>query len=72
MNVCICCQQSLLRHISQGDVYWYCSHCRQAMPGVEIDIARHIFREQTKASLQKLEPCSSLVRATNLHFDSWP
>ncbi|WP_228061053.1 MULTISPECIES: hypothetical protein [unclassified Coleofasciculus] len=35
MNTCLCCSGNLLRHICHNRVYWYCSHCRQAMPAVE-------------------------------------
>lgn len=37
MSRCICCQSSLLRHIRHGDVYWYCSRCRQEMPSARIE-----------------------------------
>lgn len=35
MNYCLCCDRTLLKHIHHGQTYWYCPHCRQAMPGVD-------------------------------------
>ncbi|MEA5464779.1 hypothetical protein [Leptothoe sp. PORK10 BA2] len=32
MNNCLCCNNSLLRHIRHSNIYWYCSTCRQDMP----------------------------------------
>ncbi|MEL6469254.1 MAG: hypothetical protein AAFQ74_05965 [Cyanobacteria bacterium J06623_4] len=29
---CLCCDRTLLRHIDHTHIYWYCPHCRQAMP----------------------------------------
>jgi hypothetical protein len=28
---CPCCSSVLLRHFSQGNMYWRCSYCRAAM-----------------------------------------
>lgn len=30
--VCPCCSEKLLRHVRQGKVYWFCTHCWQEMP----------------------------------------
>lgn len=30
---CSLCQDTLLRHIGQGRIYWYCPSCRQEMVG---------------------------------------
>ena len=29
---CLCCGSSLLRHIRQGEVYWFCTSCYQEVP----------------------------------------
>jgi len=29
---CLCCSGSLLRHIGEDGLYWYCLHCHQVMP----------------------------------------
>lgn len=34
-NLCPCCSQPLLRHISFKRIYWFCNHCYQEMPDVE-------------------------------------
>ena len=47
MNSCLCCDNTLLRHVRQGGLYWYCSHCRQEMPNVTA--------QSVSASLRKLE-----------------
>jgi len=31
-HTCICCSDTLLRHVRSGEVYWRCSHCYQEMP----------------------------------------
>lgn len=35
MNRCICCHNTLLRHIRHRDIYWYCPSCHQTMPSLE-------------------------------------
>jgi ribosomal protein L37AE/L43A len=35
-NGCPCCGGSLLRHIRQGEVYWFCKTCRQEVPLLSI------------------------------------
>jgi ribosomal protein L37AE/L43A len=37
MNTCPCCSSKLLRHIRQDRVYWFCSHCREEMPNLELE-----------------------------------
>lgn len=29
---CLCCSNTLLRHIRIGGIYWRCNHCYQEMP----------------------------------------
>ncbi|MBE9229861.1 hypothetical protein IQ264_31140 [Phormidium sp. LEGE 05292] len=31
-HTCLCCSNTLLRHIRSGGIYWRCSHCYQEMP----------------------------------------
>ncbi|NWF60580.1 MAG: hypothetical protein HXY43_15290 [Fischerella sp.] len=31
-NTCPCCGGSLLRHVRQSEVYWFCQTCRQEVP----------------------------------------
>lgn len=31
-ETCLCCGGSLLRHIRQGGVYWFCTSCCQEVP----------------------------------------
>ncbi len=31
-NTCLCCSNTLLRHIRAGGIYWRCGHCYQEMP----------------------------------------
>jgi ribosomal protein L37AE/L43A len=37
MNTCPCCSEILLRHARQGNIYWFCSHCRQEMPALSLE-----------------------------------
>ncbi|MBM0743989.1 hypothetical protein JOY44_20595 [Phormidium sp. CLA17] len=32
MNDCPCCSHSMLRHVRQHQVYWFCRSCWQEMP----------------------------------------
>ena len=31
-NTCLCCDTTLLRHIRQGGIYWFCTSCYQEVP----------------------------------------
>ncbi len=31
-HICLCCSNTLLRHIRLGGLYWRCSHCYEEMP----------------------------------------
>ncbi|MEA5619677.1 hypothetical protein VB711_17790 [Cronbergia sp. UHCC 0137] len=31
-NTCPCCGGSVLRHVRQGELYWFCLSCRQEVP----------------------------------------
>ncbi|WP_414528321.1 hypothetical protein [Nodularia chucula] len=31
-NTCLCCGGSLLRHVRYGELYWFCTSCRQEVP----------------------------------------
>ncbi len=35
MSICPYCSYSLLRHVRQGKIYWFCSHCWQEVPNFE-------------------------------------
>ncbi|MDF5716694.1 MAG: hypothetical protein PUP93_23190 [Rhizonema sp. NSF051] len=36
-NNCPCCGDSLLRHVRQGEVYWFCQSCRQEVPLLSVN-----------------------------------
>lgn len=36
MNTCPCCSQPMLRHTRQHQVYWFCRHCWEEMPLLEV------------------------------------
>jgi len=55
MDICICCHSSLLPHLRQGRVYWFCPQCHQAMPGIKLDASYHLFKEQTKEIFKEIE-----------------
>ncbi len=48
---CPCCSYGLLRHISNGGIYWRCSHCYQKMP--VWDISKCITNSHSSVPLQK-------------------
>lgn len=31
-STCLCCSNTLLRHVCSGGLYWRCSYCYQEMP----------------------------------------
>jgi len=31
-HICLCCSNTLLRHIRLKGLYWRCSHCYEEMP----------------------------------------
>ncbi|MEM8719073.1 MAG: hypothetical protein AAGE84_07155 [Cyanobacteria bacterium P01_G01_bin.39] len=34
--ICPCCSSPLLHHVSNHGEYWFCRHCWQEMPDVEL------------------------------------
>ncbi|NJL11104.1 MAG: hypothetical protein HC908_15615 [Calothrix sp. SM1_7_51] len=36
-NNCPCCGGSLLRHIRQGEIYWFCKSCWQEVPVLTVN-----------------------------------
>ncbi|MGB3510538.1 MAG: hypothetical protein WBA93_15140 [Microcoleaceae cyanobacterium] len=38
MHTCPCCSTTLLRHARHNTIYWYCPHCREEMPDLELMI----------------------------------
>jgi ribosomal protein L37AE/L43A len=55
MNTCPCCSEILLRHARQGNIYWFCTHCRQEMPGPSLE------RIGVRQLLVRLPELASLV-----------
>jgi len=57
MSICPYCSYSLLRHVRQGKIYWFCSHCWQEVPNFEalssfIDrVIEPVDRRATKAPI---------------------
>ncbi len=35
MNSCPCCSQTMLRHVRNNQIYWYCPSCHQEMPNFD-------------------------------------
>jgi hypothetical protein len=31
-NICLCCSNSMLRHLDRDRSYWFCRHCWQEIP----------------------------------------
>jgi len=57
MNDCICCQDSLLRHIRYGSIYWFCPTCRQDMPNINIRPSfTPCFTQQARDFVYSVEP----------------
>jgi len=52
MNDCPCCSGSLLRHVRNSQVYWFCPMCRQEMPNFINEISKQ----------QKQQHCFATVR----------
>ncbi|MEB3181780.1 MAG: hypothetical protein VKL59_22515 [Nostocaceae cyanobacterium] len=56
-NNCPCCGSSLLRHVRQSGVYWFCTSCWQEVP---LLTKRSLPRQQTlTSSLHLKQPVSS-------------
>jgi ribosomal protein L37AE/L43A len=36
-QTCPCCDNSLLRHIRHGKIYWFCTHCWQEVPLLKLE-----------------------------------
>jgi ribosomal protein L37AE/L43A len=36
MITCPCCSAKVLRHIRHGSIYWFCPHCWQEVPDLEL------------------------------------
>ncbi|HEY9599550.1 MAG TPA: hypothetical protein V6D33_17950 [Cyanophyceae cyanobacterium] len=51
LNECLCCSEQLLRHIRQGQIYWFCRHCRQEMPSLVLAMTSPYKTVQSRASI---------------------
>ena len=38
MNDCPCCSGSLIRHIRNNGIYWFCPSCWQEMPNFALEL----------------------------------
>ncbi len=38
MITCPCCSAKVLRHARHGSIYWFCHHCWQEMPDLELEM----------------------------------
>lgn len=47
MHTCPCCYASLLQHVRQNKIYWYCDRCRQEMPNLELILTRKFQQKQS-------------------------
>jgi len=36
MNTCPCCLHPMLRHINGHHLYWFCRHCWEEMPVLDV------------------------------------
>lgn len=63
MNTCACCSGPLVRQISQGRIYWFCSSCWQETPNLEQ------WEQRRLLTYQRLHQClerSQLLRPMGL------
>jgi hypothetical protein len=37
VNTCPCCGSSILRHVRNHEVYWFCLSCRQEVPVLTVN-----------------------------------
>jgi uncharacterized Zn finger protein (UPF0148 family) len=56
-NSCPCCGSSLLRHIRQGGVYWFCTSCWQEVPLLAVGQKRN--QEVLAARVRPIQPVNS-------------
>ncbi|BAY07535.1 hypothetical protein [Calothrix sp. NIES-2098] len=52
MSYCPCCSDVLLKHIRGSEVYWFCRHCWQEMPKLELNSS--LFPEAAIEELPKV------------------
>ncbi len=38
MITCPCCSAKVLRHARHGSIYWFCPHCWQEVPDLELQL----------------------------------
>jgi ribosomal protein L37AE/L43A len=71
LHQCPCCSNTLLRHIRQGSIYWFCSDCRMEMPDLELVIHKPKKRQKTDStnniSSEQQITKSSLIGRSELH-----
>lgn len=46
---CPCCSNTLLRHVRQGSIYWFCSDCRMEIPDLESIVNKPKQRQKTES-----------------------
>ncbi len=55
-NTCNCCGSSLLRHVRQEGVYWFCSSCWQEVPVLN---CRHLPLPEAIPNVVQTQPAKS-------------
>lgn len=53
MNICICCHNKLLRHLSHNRVSWFCPNCHQEMPNLDILLLQNQQKLQKNNQIKK-------------------
>ncbi|WP_081603003.1 hypothetical protein [Fortiea contorta] len=51
-NICPCCGGSLLRHVRQSELYWFCQSCRQEVPLLTISRLSNVDTRNTTVTPQ--------------------
>ncbi|MEM7759853.1 MAG: hypothetical protein AAF298_17240 [Cyanobacteria bacterium P01_A01_bin.40] len=47
--ICPCCSSPLLHHVSNHGEYWFCRHCWQEMPDLELKQEKRVPRPQKQS-----------------------
>ncbi|KAF3885981.1 MULTISPECIES: hypothetical protein [Nostocales] len=51
---CLCCGNSLLRHVRHQGVYWFCQSCRQEVP--LLSVSQSHFLSQGRNTTHSMSP----------------
>ena len=68
MNICPCCNDTLLRSIYHKKIIWFCPSCRQEMPNIKVVHKSSKIQEDIRIKNVNQGRLSELLSHNNANF----